>query len=135
MKGIALGTIVIDSDYNVVDFNEPVQKLIPTMVKNEKCYKALLGKEEPCTFCPVIRKQDCVVALPDSNTESMLEIALPNGRSQHVLSFLINDQRYQPALNCLKYNLIIKENIPLNTNPVIDSIFKVYVYMFSSFQL
>ena len=106
MKGIALGTIVIDSDYNVVDFNEPVQKLIPTMVKNEKCYKALLGKEEPCTFCPVIRKQDCVVALPDSNTESMLEIALPNGRSQHVLSFLINDQRYQPALNCLKYNLI-----------------------------
>lgn len=106
MKGIALGTIVIDSDYNVVDFNEPVQKLIPTMVKNEKCYKALLGKEEPCTFCPVIRKQDCVVALPDSNTESVLEIPLADGRKQHVLSFLINDQRYQPALNCLKYNLI-----------------------------
>ncbi|MGM9528474.1 MAG: EAL domain-containing protein [Phascolarctobacterium sp.] len=106
MNGIALGTIVIDSDYNVVDFNEPVQKLIPTMVKNKKCYKALLGKDEPCSFCPVIRKQDCVVALPDSNTESVLEIPLPDGRKQHVLSFLINDQRHQPALNCLKYNLI-----------------------------
>ena len=76
MNGIALGTIIIDSAYNIVEYNEPVQKLIPAIAKNAKCYKALLGKDEPCSFCPVIRKQDCVVALPDSNTESMLESRL-----------------------------------------------------------
>ena len=29
MNGIALGTIIIDSDYNVVEYNQPVQKLFP----------------------------------------------------------------------------------------------------------
>ena len=105
MDGIALGTIIIDSAYNIVEYNEPVQKLIPAIAKNAKCYKALLGKDEPCSFCPVIRKQDCV-ALPESDTESVLELALPGGDKQHVLSFLINDQKHQPSLNCLKYNLI-----------------------------
>lgn len=105
MNGIALGTIIIDSAYNIVEYNEPVQKLIPAIAKNAKCYKALLGKDEPCSFCPVIRKQDCV-ALPESDTESVLELALPSGDKQHVLSFLINDQKHQPSLNCLKYNLI-----------------------------
>ena len=105
MNGIALGTIIIDSAYNIVEYNEPVQKLIPAIAKNAKCYKALLGKDEPCSFCPVIRKQDCV-ALPESDTESVLELALPDGDKQHVLSFLINDQKHQPSLNCLKYNLI-----------------------------
>ena len=105
MNGIALGTIIIDSAYNIVEYNEPVQKLIPAIAKNAKCYKALLGKDEPCSFCPVIRKQDCV-ALPESDTESVLELALPGGDKQHVLSFLINDQKHQPSLNCLKYNLI-----------------------------
>lgn len=105
MDGIALGTIIIDSAYNIVEYNEPVQKLFPAIAKNAKCYKALLGKDEPCSFCPVIRKQDCV-ALPESDTESVLELALPDGDKQHVLSFLINDQKHQPSLNCLKYNLI-----------------------------
>ena len=86
MDGIALGTIIIDSDYNVVEYNQPVQKLIPAIAKNAKCYKALLGKDEPCSFFPVIRKQDCV-ALPESDTESVLELALPGGDKQHVLSF------------------------------------------------
>ena len=101
MDGIALGTIIIDSAYNIVEYNEPVQKLLPAIAKNAKCYKALLGKDEPCSFCPVIRKQDCV-ALPESDTESVLELALPGGDKQHVLSFLINDQKHQPSLNCLK---------------------------------
>ena len=105
MDGIALGTIIIDSDYNVVEYNQPVQKIIPNIAKNAKCYHALLGKDEPCSFCPVIRKQDCV-ALPESATESVLEITLPAGKKHHVLSFLINDQRHQPAINCLKYNLL-----------------------------
>ena len=105
MDGIALGTIIIDSDYNVVEYNQPVQKIIPNIAKNAKCYHALLGKDEPCSFCPVIRKQDCV-ALPESATESVLEITLPAGNKHHVLSFLINDQRHQPAINCLKYNLL-----------------------------
>ena len=50
MDGIALGTIIIDSDYNVVEYNQPVQKIIPNIAKNAKCYHALLGKYEPCSF-------------------------------------------------------------------------------------
>ena len=80
MDGIALGTIIIDSDYNVVEYNQPVQKIIPNIAKNAKCYHALLGKDEPCSFCPVIRKQDCV-ALPEIPDAELLPAA--DLRGQH----------------------------------------------------
>ena len=105
MKGIALGTIVIDEDYTIVDFNEPVQKLIPAMAKNAKCYKALLGKDEPCSFCPVLRKEDCVVDVEQNNMESVVTIPLAGHKKQYVLTFLINAGRHEPSLNCLKFNL------------------------------
>ena len=105
MKGIALGTIVIDEDYTIVDFNEPVQKLIPAMAKNAKCYKALLGKDEPCSFCPVLRKEDCVVDVEQNNMESVVTIPLAGHEKQYVLTFLINAGRHEPSLNCLKFNL------------------------------
>ena len=105
MKGIALGTIVIDEDYTIVDFNEPVQKLIPAMSKNAKCYQALLGKDEPCSFCPVLRKEDCVVDVEQNNMESVVTIPLAGHKKQYVLTFLINAGRHEPSLNCLKFNL------------------------------
>ena len=105
MKGIALGTIVIDEDYTIVDFNEPVQKLIPAMAKNAKCYKTLLGKDEPCSFCPVLRKEDCVVDVEQNNMESVVTIPLAGHKKQYVLTFLINAGRHEPSLNCLKFNL------------------------------
>ena len=105
MKGIALGTIVIDEDYTIVDFNEPVQKLIPAMAKNAKCYKALLGKDERCSFCPVLRKEDCVVDVEQNNMESVVTIPLAGHKKQYVLTFLINAGRHEPSLNCLKFNL------------------------------
>ena len=105
MKGIALGTIVIDEDYTIVDFNEPVQKLIPAMAKNAKCYQALLGKDEPCSFCPVLRKEDCVVDVEQNNMESVVTIPLAGHKKQYVLTFLINAGRHEPSLNCLKFNL------------------------------
>ena len=105
MKGIALGTIVIDEDYTIVDFNEPVQKLIPAMAKNAKCYQALLGKDKPCSFCPVLRKEDCVVDVEQNNMESVVTIPLAGHQKQYVLTFLINAGRHEPSLNCLKFNL------------------------------
>ena len=105
MKGIALGTIVIDEDYTIVDFNEPVQKLIPAMAKNAKCYQALLGKDKPCSFCPVLRKEDCVVDVEQNNMESVVTIPLAGHKKQYVLTFLINAGRHEPSLNCLKFNL------------------------------
>ena len=105
MKGIALGTIVIDEDYTIVDFNEPVQKLIPAMAKNAKCYQALLGKDKPWSFCPVLRKEDCVVDVEQNNTESVVTIPLAGHKKQYVLTFLINAGRHEPSLNCLKFNL------------------------------
>ena len=105
MKGIALGTIVIDEDYTIVDFNKPVQKLIPAMAKNAKCYQALLGKDEPCSFCPVLRKEDCVVDVEQNNMESVVTIPLAGHKKQYVLTFLINAGRHEPSLNCLKFNL------------------------------
>lgn len=105
MKGIASGTIVIDEDYTIVDFNEPVQKLIPAMAKNAKCYKVLLGKDEPCSFCPVLRKEDCVVDVEQNNMESVVTIPLIGHKKQYVLTFLINAGRHEPSLNCLKFNL------------------------------
>ena len=105
MKGIALGTIVIDEDYTIVDFNEPVQKLIPAMAKNAKCYQALLGKDKPCSFCPVLRKEDCVIDVEQNNMESVVTIPLAGHKKQYVLTFLINAGRHEPSLNCLKFNL------------------------------
>lgn len=48
------GIYVIDSSFNIVSFNEPMKEKYPLIRKNEKCFKALMNGDEPCTFCPVV---------------------------------------------------------------------------------
>lgn len=47
------GIYVIDSDYNVVSCNQTVLELYPQLKKGKKCYKCLMGLDEPCPPCPV----------------------------------------------------------------------------------
>lgn len=47
------GVYVIDSDYNVVSCNQTVLELYPQLKKGKKCYKCLMGLDEPCPPCPV----------------------------------------------------------------------------------
>ena len=50
MDGIALGTIIIDSDYNVVEYNQPVQKLFPISPKTQNPIMHYWVRMSPAAF-------------------------------------------------------------------------------------
>ena len=50
MDGIALGTIIIDSDYNVVEYNQPVQKLFPISPKTQNPIMHYWERMSPAAF-------------------------------------------------------------------------------------
>ena len=51
---IILGTVTIDTNCNILDYNEAAATAIPRVTVAKKCYQAFLNKEEPCVFCPLL---------------------------------------------------------------------------------
>ena len=47
------GCYIIDSEYNVLSFNDRIGRTYPTMKLGEKCHKCLMNLDEPCAICPV----------------------------------------------------------------------------------
>ena len=50
------GYYSIDTDYNIVGFNETAKQLYPGLTLGTKCYKTLMGLDSPCPPCPVANR-------------------------------------------------------------------------------
>ncbi|MGM9519367.1 MAG: EAL domain-containing protein, partial [Phascolarctobacterium sp.] len=105
MDSIILGTVIIDANCHIVDFNEAAAKAIPQLAKGELCFKAFLNKEKPCTFCPILKQECYAEVAADVHSESSLEIATTHGEKLHVVSFIIDKRSSKSNLSCMKYNL------------------------------
>ena len=105
MDSIMLGSVIIDTHCNIVDFNEVAIKAIPKLVKGKKCYDILVHKDKHCVFCPVMKKECAYALQAGSISESVIDVSLANSEKQHVVSFVVDKMNDKPTLSCLKYNL------------------------------
>lgn len=53
MTDKASGAYIINRDYDIISYNRIAKSLYPQLVAGEKCYKCLMGLDEPCQPCPV----------------------------------------------------------------------------------
>lgn len=97
MKQNESGAYIIDSEYNVISFNETTAELYPEMRKGEKCYKIILGRDEPCSLCPVRNKvkgqrtyfhpvRQCYVTI------NAVELPIQEGQISHTIIFHTLDE-------------------------------------------
>lgn len=105
MDSITLGTVILDTNCNIVDFNEAAVKAIPKLVKGQKCYSTLVHKDKPCVFCPLLKKECAQELAAGTVSESVIPVSMPNGEKLHVVSFVVDKKSNKPVLSCLKYNL------------------------------
>ena len=102
MSQVSTGTVIIDSDYNIINYSEALAALYPGLHKGAQCYKAFLDRSMPCNNCPVMqgKQQNDVetdVLLPISHVESVLEVPLAEGKTGYVIVFRIAGEREQLA--------------------------------------
>ena len=100
MSQVSTGTVIIDSDYKIVNFSEAAAALYPGLHKGALCYKAFIDRSVPCNNCPVMGGTlgDGVsmdVLLPESHAESLLEVPLANGKTGYVLVFKLAGEKEQ----------------------------------------
>ena len=100
MSQVSTGTVIIDSDYKIVNFSEAAAALYPGLHKGALCYKAFINRSVPCNNCPVMggtlddgAARD--VLLPESHAESLLEVPLANGKTGYVLTFKLAGEKEQ----------------------------------------
>lgn len=100
MSQVSTGTVIIDSDYKIVNFSEAAAALYPGLHKGALCYKAFINRSVPCNNCPVMggtlddgASRD--VLLPESHAESLLEVPLANGKTGYVLTFKLAGEKEQ----------------------------------------
>lgn len=90
MSDISSGAYVIDEDYTIVSFNDTIKGLYPQLEVGEKCYKCLMGLDEPCPPCPVANRifgprtyMDPIRGIYE--TVDAVELVLGDGRRGHAL--------------------------------------------------
>ncbi len=86
------GYYSIDTDYNIVGFNDTARQLYPRLTLGEKCYKALMGLDSPCPPCPVANRIHGPRTYLDPirhiyETVDAVETVSPDGRRGHALVF------------------------------------------------
>lgn len=91
-KSTSSGTYIIDQEYHIVDYNQTAKELYPMLKKGEKCYKMLMGLEEPCGPCPVANGIKGPRTYMDpirkiAETVDAVEIPLADGSIGHALVF------------------------------------------------
>lgn len=50
------GLYIVGSDFKIRYANETLKGFFPKVVEGCLCYNAIIGRDEPCTFCPVAQK-------------------------------------------------------------------------------
>ena len=56
MRDTFLGSIIIDSQLNIIGFNKDMETLFPKICKGKKCYSVLAEGSVPCVACPISSK-------------------------------------------------------------------------------
>ena len=56
MRDTFLGSIIIDSQLNIIGFNKDMETLFPKICHGEKCYSVLAEGSTPCIGCPISSK-------------------------------------------------------------------------------
>lgn len=90
MSDKSSGTYVIDAEYNVVSYNQTIHELYPQLVRGKKCYKCLMGLDEPCPPCPVAGHIHGPQTYLDPirgiyETVDAVDIVFENGKEGHAL--------------------------------------------------
>ena len=86
------GYYSIDSDYNIVGFNDMAKQIYPSLTLGQKCYKTLMGLDSPCPPCPVANGIHGPRTYLDPirhiyETVDAVETVSPDGRRGHALVF------------------------------------------------
>lgn len=102
MAQVSSGTYIIDSDYNIVNFNETASALYPVLRKGEKCYKVLMNIDHPCDVCPVFNGIKGPRTYLDPirhqyETVDAVDIPMEDGKTGHALVFSTVGERGQLA--------------------------------------
>lgn len=105
MRNQSSGCYVIDSDYTIINANETARGFYPQLKMGEKCYKCLMGRDEPCESCPVVNgvKGPFVFLNPIRDISEMVDsvdINIKEHGECHMLIFSVieQDNRYAITL-------------------------------------
>lgn len=96
MNNVSSGCYVIDSEYNIVNANQPAREIYPQLQVGKKCYTCLMGLNEPCGLCPVAngRKGPATYTDPIRNISEIVDavdIELDGVGECHALVFATVD--------------------------------------------
>lgn len=86
------GAYIIDSEYNIVSYNDTAERLYPQLQVGEKCYHCLMNLSEPCPVCPVYNRVEGPRTYLDPirniyETVDAVELRLADGSVGHALVF------------------------------------------------
>ena len=56
MGNTAYGSLIIDSELNIVGFNKDMEALYPEIKAGDKCYNLLANNNKQCAACPIISR-------------------------------------------------------------------------------
>lgn len=84
------GIYIIDENYNVLNVNQTILDLYPSLEVGKKCYQCLMNLDEPCPPCPVANHVQGPQTYLDPirniyETVDAVEVLLPNGETGHAL--------------------------------------------------
>ncbi len=72
------GLYIVGSDFKVRYANDTLKEFFPKVVEGGLCYKAVTGRDEPCTFCPIANKLEKGRLLFNSSNFSRYGAAFTN---------------------------------------------------------
>lgn len=88
MGSTAYGSLIIDSELNIVGFNKDMEALCPEIKAGEKCYDVLAKNNKQCAACPVISKDVHYCANTDRCSYSdFTEVSLTPEHRLYMLTF------------------------------------------------
>ena len=88
MSDALFGSLIIDSELNIVGFNKDMETLFPKINTGEKCYKVLSENGKPCSCCPIAARDVHHCATTDRCSFSdITELSLTLERRLYMLNF------------------------------------------------
>lgn len=88
MSDALFGSLIIDSELNIVGFNKDMETLFPKINTGEKCYRVLSENGKPCSCCPIAARDVHHCATIDRCSFSdITELSLTPERRLYMLNF------------------------------------------------
>ena len=88
MGSIAYGSLIIDSEFNIVGFNKDMEDLCPGISTGKKCFEVLAKNNKPCPVCPITAKDVHYCAKSDRCAYTDFnEVSLTSENKLYMLTF------------------------------------------------